>query len=75
MVATKEWKGLSYSALVAKSSGDTSLASYLHWVKEKFGKEYSGGAPRSQAVDFAGYLRRIGFSKAKGFSRRMAAEK
>ena len=67
-----EWKGKSYSALVAHSREDNNLATYLNWVKEKFGKDYEGGKPRSQAVDFAGYLRRVGFLKEKGFHRKLA---
>ena len=66
VVAQTEWKGKSYSALVALSRDDNNLATYLTWVKEKFGKDYEGGKPRSQAVDFAGYLKRVGFSKEKG---------
>ena len=72
VVAQTEWKGKSYSALVALSRDDNNLATYLNWVKEKFGKDYEGGKPRSQAVDFAGYLKRVGFSKEKGFRRKLA---
>ena len=72
VVAQAEWKGKSYSALVAQSHDDNNLATYLNWVKEKFGKDYEGGKPRSQAVDFAGYLKRVGFSKEKGFRRKLA---
>ena len=72
VVAQTEWKGKSYSALVAQSREDNNLAAYLNWVKEKFGKDYEGGKPRSQAVDFAGYLKRLGFSKEKGFRRKLA---
>ena len=72
VVAQAEWKGKSYSALVAQSHDDNNLATYLNWVKEKFGKDYEGGKPRSQAVDFAGYLKRVGFSKEKGCRRKLA---
>ena len=72
VVAQTEWKGKSYSALVAQSRDDSNLATYLNWVKEKFVKDYEGGKPRSQAVDFAGYLKRVGFSKEKGFRRKLA---
>jgi len=69
--STKMWFGKSYAALVAQSKDDSNLASYLNWVKEKFGKDYQGGVPKSQAIDFAGYLLRLGFEKKKGFQRKL----
>ncbi|CAE7038113.1 unnamed protein product [Symbiodinium sp. CCMP2592] len=70
----KTWFKKSYAALVKLSKEDSDLASYLNWVKEKFGRSYDPTTPSSQASDLAGYLMRIGFSKQKGFQRKLAEE-
>ncbi|CAE7748672.1 ZCCHC13 [Symbiodinium sp. CCMP2592] len=54
----KTWFKKSYAALVKLSKEDSDLASYLNWVKEKFGRSYDPTTPSSQASDLAGYLMR-----------------
>ncbi|CAE7405490.1 unnamed protein product [Symbiodinium natans] len=70
--SVKEWKGRTYAALVEMSATNAELTKYLAWVRTKFGHEYKGGQPRSQAVDLAGYLTYVGFTKSSGFQRKLA---
>ncbi|CAE7635150.1 unnamed protein product [Symbiodinium sp. CCMP2592] len=68
----KMWFKKSYAALVKLAKEDSDLASYLNWIKEKFGRNYDPTTSSSQSSDLAGYLMRIGFSKQKGFQRKLA---
>ncbi|CAE7624330.1 unnamed protein product [Symbiodinium sp. CCMP2592] len=70
----KMWFKKSYAALVKLAKEDSDLASYLNWIKEKFGRNYDPTTSSSQSSDLAGYLMRIGFSKQKGFQRKLAEE-
>ncbi|CAE7483352.1 unnamed protein product, partial [Symbiodinium sp. CCMP2592] len=70
----KMWFKKSYATLVKLAKEDSDLASYLNWIKEKFGRNYDPTTSSSQYSDLAGYLMRIGFSKQKGFQRKLAEE-
>ncbi|CAE7278428.1 unnamed protein product [Symbiodinium sp. CCMP2592] len=70
----KMWFKKSYATLVKLAKEDSDLASYLNWIKEKFGRNYDPTTSSSQSSDLAGYLMRIGFSKQKGFQRKLAEE-
>ncbi|CAE7244902.1 unnamed protein product [Symbiodinium sp. CCMP2592] len=70
----KMWFKKSYATLAKLAKEDSDLASYLNWIKEKFGRNYDPTTSSSQSSDLAGYLMRIGFSKQKGFQRKLAEE-
>ena len=55
--------------LVDLATTDDNLATYLNWVKENLAKTMKGGKPRSQAINFATYLRRVSFSSRRAFAR------
>ena len=70
--SVEKWRGKTYAALVALSESDKELRSYLSWIRSTFSDHYDGGHPKTQAIDLAGYLSYVNFSKPNGFERQIA---
>ena len=70
---TSKWQGSTYAGLVALSESGKDLRSYLSWIKNSYVDRYESGHPKSQAIDLAGYLSHVGYSKKSGgFERKVA---